>query len=201
MDVDFKKRKKEVYVPLKKTLDLIIKRVKDLDIHVPLSYIARMDLAGRFQDETTKPMRKYVYKYLGVANKYRSIYFEFLKKSKTIFDREMAKDGSFAPGVKQYDSLKNQLPEALLKTNGKVWVTSYDQYLPTIREHAEKHSSKPRIGQSMYKALKLKFKKDLTEIKRLQALTIKRSKLFQKELNLAINNPDLVWGEWSNKNK
>ena len=199
MDVDFKTRKKEIYIPLKKVLDLIIKRVKDLDIHVPLSRIARMDLAGKFDDESLEPLKNYIYDYLNIANKYRRIYFEYLKKTKMVFDQEMTNEGSFAPGLKQYDSLKNQLFEELLKSDGKVWIRSYDQYLPTIREHADKRSKNPKDGQKMFNSLKTKFNSELKDLKKSQLLTLKKSKKFQKDLRLALKNPELGWGEWSDQ--
>lgn len=198
METDAKTLKKEIYIPIKHTLDLVIKRVKELDIHVPLSQIARMDLSGMFEDETLADLRKYIYDYLKLANKYRKVYFEFIKKNKIEFDREMTKDGSFAPGIKQYDSLKNQLGEALLKTDGKVWITSYDQYLPTIREHSDKRKKEPRTGKQMFEQLHMKFKNDLMEIKKSQTKTIKKSKSFQKDLDLAMKNPELGWREWYN---
>jgi hypothetical protein len=191
-------KKKKIYIPLKKILDLVIKRVKELDIHLPLSRIARMDLSGMFEDETLHGLRKYIYKYLKLANEYRKVYFEFIKKNKVVFDREMTKDGSFAPGIKKYDSLKNQLGEALLKTNGKVWIVSYDQYLPTIREHSDKRKKEPRNGKKMFDQLHKKFSNELKEIKKLQIKTIKRSKSFSKDLDLAMKNPELGWREWNN---
>jgi len=132
MDIEFKTTKKEIYIPLKKILETVIKRLKEFDIHVPLGHIGRMDLDGRFQDESLVHLRKYIYDYLKMTNKFKSVYFNYMKKTKVAFDSEMAKDGSFAPGFKQYDSLKNQLSDSLLKTDGKVWIMSYDQYLPTI---------------------------------------------------------------------
>ena len=107
MELDFKTKKKEIYIPLKKNLELIIKRLKELDIHVPLARISRMELAGKFNDESLDSLRKYIHGYLHVTNNYRKVYFEFIKKIKIVFDREMTKDGSFAPGLKQYDSLKS----------------------------------------------------------------------------------------------
>jgi hypothetical protein len=193
---NFKTKKKEIYIPLKKTIELVIKRVRELDIHMPLSYMAKMDMAGRFSEESLQPLREDVYDYLKVANTYRKIYFEYLKNSKLTFDRFMSKNGSFAPGVKQYESLKNQISESLLKSDGKVWITSYDQYLPTILQHAEKRTKEPRNGKKMYKLLTQKFDKDVMEIKRYQILTLKKSKTLLKELDLAMKNPELGWGEW-----
>ena len=196
MVLDIKNKKKEIYLPLKKIIELIIKRVEALDIHVPLSYIARMELDGKFNDESLVKLKKNIYNYLRTANEYRKIYFEFQKKAQKIFDREMGKDGSFAPGIKQYDSLRIQISEALLKTNGKVWITSYDQYLPTIREHADKRKKTPNSGEKMFKGLKSIFAFELKEIKRLQNLTLKKSKAFIRELRRAMKNPDLNWGDW-----
>ncbi len=196
MEMDPKTKKKEIYIPLKKTLEIIIKRLKELDIHIPLARIAKMDIAMMFNDESLGELQKYVHEYLHVVNDYRKVYFEYIKKSKIVFDREMTKDGSFAPGVKQYDSLKIQLSDYLLKTEGKVWITSYDQYLPTIREHSDKRSKNPKNGKKMFETLKSKFNKDLKEIKRLQSLALKKSKSFQKDLDIAIRNPQLAWNEW-----
>jgi hypothetical protein len=196
MEMDAKTKKNEIYIPLKKILELVIKRLKTLDLEIPIAQIARMDIAGDFQDETLEELRKTIHDYLKVANNYRRVYFEFTKNSKTVFDREMNKDGSFAPGLKQYNSIKNQLSEALIKTDGKAWIRSYDQYLPTIREHASKHSKRPRSGKRMFDELKTIFKKDLKEIEKLQKLTTQVSKLFLKDLDYAIKNPELNWQEW-----
>ena len=203
MEPNLKRRKKEIYLPLKAIVSEVIKHLKGLDLNIPIGQIARMDLAGKFQDDTDSMelMKKTIYDYLHLANKYRSVYFEFLKKTKLIFDREMNKDGSFAPGLKQYNSVQNQLYESLLKTDGKAWILSYDQYLPTIRQHASKRTSKPRSGKAMYNFMKKKFEPDLKEIKNLQKITIQISKLFIKDLDYAIKNPELNWQEWLSDEK
>jgi hypothetical protein len=119
-----------------------------------------------------------------------------MKETKTVFDTEMGKDGSFAPGLKQYNSIKNQLFEAILRTDGKAWIMSYDQYLPTIREHASKIKKNPRSGKKMFSDLKKHFKKDLKNIMDSRKLSIQVSKLFLKDIVYSIKNPDLAWQEW-----
>jgi hypothetical protein len=195
-ELDFKTLKKEIYIPLKKILELVIKRIKTLDLNIPIVKIARMDLEGKFQNESLEPLRKTIHDYLKIANNYRSVYFEYMKKTKTYFDKEMNTDGSFAPGLKQYNSLKILLSEALLKNDNKAWIMSYDQYLPTIREHANKRSKHPRSGKKMFEVLKSKCEKDLKEIRKFQKLTIQISKLFIKDLDYAMKNPELSWQEW-----
>ncbi len=203
MDSDFKRKKKEIYIPLKAIVNDVIKRLKGLYLNIPISQIARMDLAGKFQDDRTSMelFQKTIHDYLRLANKYRSTYFEYLKKTKLIFDREMNKDGSFAPGLKQYNSVKIQLFEALLKSDNRAWILSYDQYLPTIREHANKRSSKPRSGKKMLNDMKKIFDPDLKKIMDLQTITIQVSKLLIKDLDFAIKNPDLGWQEWLSDEK
>jgi len=201
MELDHKTKKKEIYIPLKKIVEMVIKRLKTLDLEIPIAHIARMDLTGKFQDESLKSLRQTIYDYLRLANNYRKVYFVFMKTTQPAFDTEMKLDGSYAPSLKQYNSLRIQLAEALLRTDGKVWIISYDQYLPTIREHADKCSKHPRAGQAMFNHLKTKFEKDLKEIKRLQKLTMQLSKLFLKDLDMAIKNPDLNWQEWLMENK
>ena len=195
MEIEFKTKKKEIYIPLKKILETVIKRLKEFDIHVPIGYVGRMDLNGRFQDESLVYLRKYIYEYLKLTNKFKSAYFNYMKKTKVVFDSEMTKDGSFAPGFKQYDSLKNQLSESLLKTDGKAWIMSYDQYLPTIREHSNKRSKHPRAGKVIYKNLNSRFDKQLKEIKKLQKIALQKSRAFYKNLSFAMKNPDFDWEE------
>lgn len=196
MEMEFKAKKKDIYIPLRKIVKDVIKSLKALELNIPIINIARMDLSGKLQDETLGDFRKTVYDYLKVTNQYRRLYFDFMKKSKTVFDSEMTKEGSFAPGLKQYESVKNQLFEAILKTDGSAWILSYDQYLPTIREHASKRSPKPRSGKKMFIDLKNLFEKDVKEIKEIQKLSIQISKLFIKDLNLAMKNPEMKWQEW-----
>lgn len=196
MEMDFKTKKKTIYLPLKKIIKEIMKGLKALDLNIPLAQIARMEIAGKYDDESLSAFRKTVIDYLQTVNKYRYAYFEMMKKTETIFDREMTKDGSFAPGLKQYDSLKTQFFEAILKSDGKAWIMSYNQYLPTIREHASKRSKKPRSGKKMYADVKLIFKKDLKQIKDMRKLSFQLSKLFLKDINFALKNPEMEWQEW-----
>ena len=99
------------------------------------------------------------------------------------------------------NALKIQLSDALLKTDGIAWITSYDQYLPTIREHADKRSKSPHSGKEMFKILNTRFVKEIKEIKKLQKLVLHKSRLFKKDLDMAIKNPQLGWREWSKDDK
>jgi hypothetical protein len=196
MEMEFKRKKKDIYIPLKKIIKETMKSLKSLDLNIPIAQIARMDIAGILHDDSLEDFRKTVLDYLNITNQYRRQYFEFMKKTKSEFDREMGKDGSFAPGLKQYNSIKNQIYEALIKSDANPWIMSYDQYLPTIREHSDKRSKHPRSGKKLFNELQLHFEKDIKEIKNLQKLSIQFSKLFLKDLNLAIKNPELGWQEW-----
>jgi hypothetical protein len=196
MEMDFKTKKKEIYNPIKKTIKEIMKGLKQLELQIPIARLARMELAGLFLDDSLIEFKKTFNDYLRVVQKYRQLNFDFMNKTKIVFDGEMTKDGSFAPGLKQYNSVKNQLYEAVLKSDGKAWILSYDQYLPTIREHADKRSKKPRSGKQMYGDLKSIFKNDMKYIIEMQKLSYQISKLFLNDINYAIKHPDLNWQEW-----
>jgi hypothetical protein len=201
MVMDFKTKKKEIYVPIKRTIKEIMKGLKQLELQIPIARLARMELAGLFLDESLIEFKKTFNDYLRVVQKYRQLNFDFMNKTKTVFDREMSKDGSFAPGLKQYNSIKNQAYEVILKTDGKAWILSYDQYLPTIREHADKRSKKPRDGKKMHEDLKTIFKKDTKYIIDMQKLSYQISKLFLNDINYALKHPDLNWQEWLTDDK
>jgi hypothetical protein len=201
MEMDFKTKKKKIYIPIKKTIKEIMKGLKLLELQIPIARLARMELAGLFLDESLTEFKKTFNDYLRVVQKYRQLNFDFMNKTKIVFDREMTKDGSFAPGLKQYNSVKNQVYESILKTDGKAWVLSYDQYLPTIRDHADKRSKKPRNGKQMYGDLKVLFKDDLKNIIEMQKLSYQISKLFLNDINYAQKHPELSWQEWLTEDK
>ncbi len=200
-EMDFKTKKKEVYLPLRKIIKEIMKALKELELNIPIAKLARMDLAGVFKDESLNDFKKTVYDYMRVVNKYRQLYFDFMNNTKILFDREMTKDGSFAQGFKQYDSIRSQVGEAILKSDGKAWIMSYDQYLPAIRERATKRAIQPRTGKKMYNDLKNMSKNEIKSIRDLQKLSFQLSKLFLNDINYALKNPELKWQEWLTDNR
>ena len=66
-------------------------------------------------------------------------------------------------------------------------------------------SSKLKMSERSDRAerfeIKSQFKKNIKEISELQKITIQISKLFLKDINMAIKNPDLSWQEWLTEEK
>jgi hypothetical protein len=185
--------KKNLYRPLYKLMGKVIKQIKKIELDVPIYKIAWMEVRGNFLAKRHNKFRADVINFLRVSNEYRKIYWNLIKLSRRKFDVEMKKDGSCAPGVKEYESLKNEIPHAIIKTGKKVWIHSYDDYLPKIRQRSEKIKKKPRDGKRMHYAIQQDLKDVLNTLKAQQKEALEFARQFRNQLELVKNEPKRRW--------
>ncbi|UCH88208.1 MAG: hypothetical protein JSV49_08055 [Thermoplasmata archaeon] len=188
--------KKNLYIPLYKIMGKIIKRLKKLELEVPIYKIAWMEVHGNFLEKRHKKFRSEIMDFLQVSNEYRRIYWNIIKLARRKFEVEMIKDGSYAPGIKEYESLKNEIPFAILKRKKTVWIEGYNSYLPKIRERSKKKDKKPRNGKQMYRAVFMELGNVLATLKTQQSESIEYAIKIRKGLELMRNQPDRPWGHW-----
>jgi hypothetical protein len=196
LKIQQKKDARNVYKPLIKTIKKVIDGLGKLERDIPIYKIARMDIDGVFSKKRHAKMRKSVLGYLKKANTYRKTIWTFQKTTKKLFDEEMLKNGSSAPGLSEYESLRNQLPGSILDENGKVWSMSFDTYLPKIIEHSPKKKGKPIKGTQMFMLIEKKSKKTLGKIKKLQVQSVVAGQELVEDLKIAMKSPDKEWLEW-----
>jgi hypothetical protein len=196
LKIQQKKDAKKVYKPLIRTLKNVIDDLGKLERDIPIYKIARMDIDGVFSKKRHAKMRRSVLEFLKKANTYRKTIWNFQKNCKKLFDEEMLKNGSSAPGLSEYESLRNQLPKSILDENGKVWSMSFDTYLPKIIEHSPKSKSKPINGAQMFMLINKKSKKIVNKIKKLQVQNVVAGQELVEDLKIAMKSPDKEWLEW-----
>ncbi len=186
----------KVFKPILKTMKEVIDGLGKLELDIPIYDIARMDIEGQFSRNRHENMRQSILDFLKRANKYRKTYWEFQKSSKKIFDREMKKNGSYAPGLSEYESLRNQLYRPLLDENSKVWEISYDNYLHKIREHSRKGTRHPKKGAIMFNVIESKQKPTVSHIKKMQVKLVLEAQELLDDFKVAMKNPDKEWRNW-----
>jgi hypothetical protein len=196
-----KQDKKELYDPLYKIMNKVISQMEDIDLDVPIYKIAWMEVRGKFLPKRHKALRADTMDFLRVSNEYRRIYWNIIKLARRKFEVEMINDGSFAPDVREYESLKNEIPFVLLKGNKRLWISTYDDYLPKIRERSTKHKKKPRKGETLYRAIykDIREVKDTFKVQREESL--KYAKQYRKRLKYARSNPDKPYEYWLENDK
>ena len=187
---------KKLYRPLIKIMKEVIDRLGKLELDVPIYKIARMEIAGIFSQKRHVRMRKSILNFLKRTNKYRKMYWEFQKSTKMTFNKEMQKTGSYAPGLKEYESLRTQLYKSILDENSNVWVLSYNNYLPTIREHSTKKGRKPQNGTGLFAAVDTKLKRSMRQIKKKQVQLVIEAQDLLEDLETSMKNPEKQWRIW-----
>lgn len=191
-----KKDVKNIYKPLLKALPTVISGLKDKEIWVPLSIVARLDLHGHLDAPRHAILKFQVYHFLKRANNYRKLYFEINERSRTAFDREMKAEGSYQPQMKEYRALTLGLPGALVKGDGKAWVYSYDTYLTDIRYPSPKKDVIPKTGAEMFRAMESMVKWELVELERYRKTAIKFAKVLKEDARTAAGSPTEPYRGW-----
>lgn len=188
--------RKGIYQPVYRTITKVIKRLEELDMDIPIYKLAWMEVRGQFLEKRHQKFRQDLMDFLRVSNEYRRIYWNLIKLARRKFEVEMIEDGSFAPDNREYESLKNEIPQVIIKGNKDLWISSYNDYLPRIRERSLKKKRKPRDGAKIYRAIQ----KDLKKVKDTLMSQQKESLDFARELKSGLkkmkDSPGKPWGFW-----
>ena len=186
-----------IYKPLLKILPDIIKTLKEKDIWIPLSPLARLEIQGKMDEERHDLVRAQVIHFLKRANRYKKVYFRLMEKSRRNFDQVMKRHGLYQPQMKEYRALSVNLPMAILFTKGKkAWIYSYNEYIPEISYRSDKKKLKPATGEQLHSLMTEKVAKDLDEIEKFRKISLKFAKILRSDLKLANKSPTLQFRSW-----
>jgi hypothetical protein len=76
----------------------------------------------------------------------------------------MRKKG-YLPSISlEIDSLKNGLPEALIKDDPRIWVFSYDQYIGAISDRVGRRKEKAPTGDQVWTYFEGKYRKNIEDL-------------------------------------
>ncbi|MCK5774017.1 MAG: hypothetical protein KAH57_09555 [Thermoplasmata archaeon] len=137
--------KRKIYRPIIKVLDRSISSLKKLERDMPISKIAWMEVNGNFNDPRLSDFGKDIIDISNRLNIYRRAYWELEGNIKRSFVSYMKKNGYLPANSREFDSLKNSLPKAMIEGDERIWIYSYDHYISKISD---------AVGRSMDNAPK-----------------------------------------------
>jgi len=187
----FQRDREEVYKPLHRHLRDIHKGVRARERDIPMGRIARMQVSGLFTPDHLKPLYEDVRRVLVLSKDYVEHFWNLQKKIRREFVSQMERDGIHTTTTKEFVSLQNSAPDAVIGEDGKTWAMSYDTYIPRMRETARKTSRPDRDGETMYGDMVELFEPEMTRLKELQRKVAAASKaLMRKVKSLRWDSPE-----------
>lgn len=194
---DGKWDKTNVYRPLLKVLPSIIKGLKEKDIWIPLSAIARLEVQGKMDEPRHELLRSQVLHFLKRSNRYKKVYFRIIKTSRSQYDKIMKRSGLYQPQMKEYRSLSVSLPPAVIfKKDRKAWIYSFNEYLPGILYRSDKKKAAAITGTDFVKEITDLLSKDLEDLEKFRKISLKFAKILKADLKLAGKSPQLPFRSW-----
>jgi hypothetical protein len=192
-----KQDRKNVYRPILRALPVIIKGLKEKDIWIPLSPLARLEIQGKMDEPRHDLVRAQVVHFLKRANRYKKVYFRLMERSRNHFERMMKKRGLYQPQMKEFRALNVNLPMAIIFRKGKkAWTYSFEQYLPEIVYRSDKKRAKPLSGPEVYNEIKKIVTKDLDEMEKFRRISLKFAKVLRADVKLANKSPTIPYRSW-----
>lgn len=189
--------RKNIYKPLLKILPEIVKGLKEKDLWVPLSTIARLEIQGKMDEPRHELVRAQVVHFLKRSNRYKKVYVRLMEKSRHDFHKNMRRSGIYQPQMKEYRSLSVSIPLAFIfNKDKKSWIYSFDAYLPDILYRSNKKKAKPPTGSEMVERITAVVAKDLEEIEKFRKISLKFAKILKADIKMANKSPTSPYRSW-----
>ncbi len=178
-----------VLEPMKDLMPRIIKGLRELNIHFPIQKIAYMELRRHLAIPELAGLRDELLRYLEKGYRFKKYYWKFIQRSYKMFDREMKRDGSCAPGYKYYQTLRIDMYLALFGREGEVWGSRYDSYIEKIRARSGGKGDAPRTGAELLGDIGGLMEKPVNAIKKQQRLLLRDTIRMRKRILALIEDP------------
>lgn len=156
--------KRIIYRPIMKVLNQSISSLKKLDRDMPLSTIAWIEVNGYFRDPRLYDFGKYIIEISYYLNRYRKGYWELEGDIKRSFVIHMKKKGYLPANSKELESLKNSLPNAMIKGDERIWIYSYDHYISKISDDVGRNRENAPISSVIWSDLTTRYSKKIESI-------------------------------------
>ncbi|MGA1848944.1 MAG: hypothetical protein ACMUHB_06355 [Thermoplasmatota archaeon] len=147
-----------------KALNGTISSISNLERDPPIVRMANLQRSGELNDPLLLDMQRDLMMELKKVNDYRSHYWKLENSIKQSFLSYMRKKG-YLPSISlEIDSLKNGLPEALIRDDPRIWVFSYDQYIGAIANRVGRKMEHAPKGQYVWDHFEKKYQKSITDL-------------------------------------
>ena len=159
--ISSQKAKKKLLTILRKTEN----KVRTFDRDFPLTHIAWMVLNGELAAIEDPEFHKDLMALSRKANDYRRRYWKIEEAIKQDFIHRMSKlrfSPSYSPEI---DTLKSNLPNAVMKDDGRLWTYSFDYYIGEIAKKVGRNKEEAPSGSSEFSHYSNRFSRDVKTLR------------------------------------
>lgn len=187
--------KKDLFRPILKSLNGTITSLQKLERDLQISDIAWLDVRGVFEYYEVPEIERDTFKILKLANTYKKRYWKAERKIKQGFLSYMKRKGFLPSNSPELNSLKNNLPETIIKGDERIWIYSYDQYIDKIAEEVGRDKENAPPGRSVWKHFHEWSKSDIERILRDANGILPRLHWLKAKIQMALRNPHIRWSD------
>ena len=181
--------RKRVLRPLGKLMPRVLVELEEFNIHFPIQKVAYLEIQGDLAPEWLREFREELLKYLEKGYRFKKFYWKFIQRTYALFDKEMKRDGSFAPGFKYYQALKIDLYLALFRPGRKEWSARFDSYIEKIRNKVGNPRPPPRTGEQFLTDLSELMETPVAKIRKQQRKLLASTRKLQKRMKEIDSDP------------
>jgi hypothetical protein len=177
-----------------KSLNGTLKTLAQLERDPPIIELAHIQMQNGFVDSNLVSMEKELFGLLSNINLYRSKYWRLEKSIKQSF-LKILKDRKFLPSSSpEVDSLKNALPEAVIKGDERIWVYSFDHYIVPISSRVGRNPKDAPKGMEIFNGISTAHSKQTLEMEGIVNDLLPEIHLMKAKVHSLLKYPDKEWG-------
>jgi hypothetical protein len=147
-----------------KSLNGSIEVLSRLERDVPITSVASMEMNNVFAESGLEEVGRESLRVAKRLNEYKKKYWKLEMLIRQHFIDILKKRGYLPGRSLEVESLAGALPEALIKGDERIWIYSYDHYLPKIAESVGRDSSGAPGGSEIWTALEKRFQKRIDNL-------------------------------------
>lgn len=162
MSISMKER--SVLKKVLKALNDSIKVISRLDRDPPITTVAFMQMNDELKFKDSSMIEKEIMAVFSGLNSYRRNYWRLEGRIGQQF-LILLKGKGFLPGSSpEVESLKNSLPSEMIKGDARLWVYSFDHYIPVIAEKVGRPVEGASKGAEIWDRILTIHKKQITDL-------------------------------------
>jgi hypothetical protein len=178
-----------------KSLNGSISTLSNLERDPPIVIIANMERDNVFQITGLIESGKESIRVASSLNDYRREYWKLELLIKQAFIEILKKEGYLPGRSLEVESLRNALPEALIKGDGRIWIYSYDHYIGKISERVGRSPQNAPSGEEIWKKLESRFNRRMETLVEKVNRTLPLVFHLKSKLRSLIGHPELDLGD------
>jgi hypothetical protein len=187
--------RKDLYRPILKVINKTIRSLTNLERDFPLSNIAWLEMNNVFDLHQSNELKRETMRISSKLNDYRRLYWDLQKRITQGFLTYMKRAGYLPSNSPEINSLKNFLPEMLIKGDSRIWIYSYDQYIQKIAIDVGRDPEDAPTGDEAWRYFSSWTSRDIGKLLERANGILPSVYYFRAKLQKAIRDPSLNWDE------